>query len=460
MLKNFFIYGVLLVVLISQPLDLYSNTSTIPVKQNNVIELIENRIYQIADEIVPLVVHIEVIQKYLGTRKRKVSGSGLIVSKGGYILTNNHVVEDATKIDVTLYNDKKKYSAKLIGKDELTDIAVIKINLDKKVNIPKFGHYKDVKVGDLVLAIGNPYGLDGTVSLGIVSAKGRNIRYGNLINKFIQTDAMIDYGSSGGPLVNFKGEVIGINSMGEGRGIGFTIPIDTALKVMNNFIKLGQVERGWLGVFVQAFDRDMAEYFGKPELTGILVTGVIKNSPAQKAGIKPGDVITELAGNKIDVEEDKDINDFRRMISDHMPGDKIKVKIYRFNPATRKGKFLTLKVKLAKHPRVEPEKYDSDYGFSVEGLTLEDVLKYQLPNNQGVLVTYVERGTPASEAGMFSGEVIVRIDGKPVKNITELKKILKKYKKEHKKKFLIIARYKQSFRYHLIIPFGSKGDSK
>ncbi len=430
------------------------------VVKNNVIELIEDRIYEIADEIVPLVVHIEVIQKYLGTRKRKVSGSGLIVSKDGYILTNNHVVEDATKIEVTLYKDRKKYKARLIGKDELTDIAVLKIDLDKKVNIPKFGKYKDVKVGDLVLAIGNPYGLDGTVSLGIVSAKGRNIRYGNLINEFIQTDAMIDYGSSGGPLVNFKGEVIGINSMGEGRGIGFTIPIDTALKVMNSFIKLGHLERGWLGVFVQAFNRDMAEYMGVPDLTGVLVTGVVKGSPAEKAGIKAGDVICEFDGHKVDVEEDKDINEFRRLIANYKPGTRVKVRIYRYNERKGRGKFITLKVKLAKHPKVEPEKYDTDLGFSVEEITLDTQLKYQLKDTKGVLVTYVERGTPASEAGMFTGEVIVSVDGHKIESIKDLKEILSRYKKERKKKFLIVAKYKSTYRYHLIIPFSSGGKGK
>ncbi len=463
MLKKVLIYGVIWGLFLPFSSNLFSENSakvTTPVLKNNVIELIENRIYQIADEIVPLVVHIEVIQKYLGTRKRKVSGSGLIVSRDGYILTNNHVVEDATNIEVTLYKDRKKYTAKLIGKDELTDIAVIKINLDKKINVPKFGKYKDVRVGDLVLAIGNPYGLDGTVSLGIVSAKGRNIRYGNLINKFIQTDAMIDYGSSGGPLVNFKGEVIGINSMGEGRGIGFTIPIDTALKVMNSFIKLGHLERGWLGVFVQAFDRDMADYMGVPKLTGVLITGIVRNSPADRAGIKIGDIICEFDGHKVDVEEDKDINDFRRMIANYKPGSKVKVKIYRYNQAKRKGKFLYVTVKLTKHPKVEPAKFDTSYGFSVEEITLGTQLKYQLKNRNGVLVTYVERGTPASEAGMFSGEVIVKIDGKRIHSLKDLKRVLEEYRKTGKRKFLIIAKYKSAYRYHLIIPFHSGGKNK
>ncbi len=462
MLKSFTSSGkiFLLSLFLSFNLFPFSGNVTGGIFKNNVIELIEDRIYQIADEIVPLVVHIEVIQKYLGERKRKVSGSGLIVSQDGYILTNNHVVEDATVINVTLYKGKKKYKAKLIGRDELTDIAVIKIDLDKKVKIPKFGHYKDVKVGDLVLAIGNPYGLDGTVSLGIVSAKGRNIRYGNLINEFIQTDAMIDYGSSGGPLVNFKGEVIGINSMGEGRGIGFTIPIDTALKVMRDFIKLGRIERGWLGVVVQAFNRDMAEYFGKPQLTGVLVSEVIKNSPAYRAGIKVGDVICEFGGHNVDVEESKDINSFRRLITNYAPGSKVKVKIYRFDPRKRKGRFITLTVKLSKHPKVEPDKYDSDYGFSVEDITVETQLRLQLKKREGVLVTYVERGTPASEAHLFSGEVIVSIDGKKIKSIKDLKRILEKYKKERKRKFLIIAWYKGSYKYHLIIPFASGSKEK
>ena len=457
MRNRLFIYlGVIISFLFSS--NLFSNqvtTTTLPQK-NNVIELIEDRIYQIADKIVPLVVHIEVIQKYAGPKKRKVSGSGLIVSPNGYILTNNHVVEDATKIEVTLLKKKKKYPAKLIGRDELTDIAVIKIKLNKKITPPQFGKYKNVKVGDLVLAIGNPYGLDGTVSLGIVSAKGRNIRYGNLINQFIQTDAMIDYGSSGGPLVNFKGEVIGINSMGEGRGIGFTIPIDTALKVMKSFIKNGIIKRGWLGVYVQSFDRDMAEYFGYPDLTGIMVSGVIKGSPAEKAGIKAGDIICEVNGEDIDIEEDKDINNFRRLISNFKPGTVVKMKIFRYKLRKKKKKpFLTLKVKLVEHPKVEPKKYDTPYGFSVEEITLDRQLRMKLKSRRGAYVSYVERGSPASEAGLYAGEVIIKIDDHRINSIDDLKKILENYKKESKEKFLIVTRSRNWYNYHLVIPFES-----
>jgi len=436
----------LAVIIFEAPILAQSETKV--VNEQNVIEEIEGRINKVKEKILPLVVHIDVIQKYMGTRKRKASGSGIIVSKDGYILTNNHVVAQSTKIDVTLMGDERKYSAKLIGRDELTDIAVIQIKVDKNFDKPAFQPYKDVKVGEYVLAFGNPYGLDGSITQGIVSAKGRNINYGKLINEFIQTDAMIDYGSSGGPLVNFKGELVGINSMGEGRGIGFTIPIDTALKVMDSFINnKGKINRGWLGVFVQSFNRDLADYYGVPDLTGVIITGFIDGSPAKKAGIKAGDIVTEIDGKVIEAEEAKDLNSFRRIISSHKPKDKVKIKVYRVRK-NKKGKYHTYTVKLTSHPNIDPDKQDTDFGFGVADLTLDNQLSLSLQDKKGVIVTYIENGSAASEAGLSVHNVIIKIDNYNINNITDFKKAINKVK--NKKKFLIVCRGKYSKKFVVI----------
>ena len=175
---------------------------------------------------------------------------------------------------VTVPGEKKKLEAKLLGADIQTDIAVIKVSRKKPLPFPKFTDSDKVRVGEWVIAIGNPYGLDGTVSFGIVSAKGRNLELPDLINEFIQTDAMIDHGSSGGPLLNLRGEVLGVNSRGQGRGIGFTIPINTAMKVKEQIVASGQIERGYLGVSVQPFDRDLAQHFKMPDASGVIINSV------------------------------------------------------------------------------------------------------------------------------------------------------------------------------------------
>src|SRR4029453_3047549 len=215
-------------------------------------------------------------------RRSEVTGSGLIVTPDGAVLTNEHVVDKAEKITVSVPGRKRKYPARLIGTDRQTDVALLRIDPDPEHPFTAARLSSEaVHVGQWVLAIGNPYGLDGTVSLGIVSAKGRNLEIPELLNDFIQTDAMIDRGSSGGPLVDLEGRVIGINSRGQGRGIGFTIPGDTVPDVPAQ-ISDGGVERGWLGISIQPLDRDLAAYLGQPDVSGVIVNSVADDSPAQK----------------------------------------------------------------------------------------------------------------------------------------------------------------------------------
>src|SRR5262245_18793922 len=241
---------------------------------------LEQRIIEVAARIQPSVVHIEAIVK-LNDRRSEVTGSGVIASPDGRILTNHHVLDDAEKVTVTVPGLKRRYSARVIGTDPQTDVAVLRIQPDAPLTAAPLGASKPPRVGQWVLAIGNPYGLDGTVSLGIISAMGRNLEIPDLLNDFIQTDAMIDRGSSGGPLVDLEGRVIGINSRGQGRGIGFTIPIATAREVMAQ-LDNGGIERGYLGVSLQALDRDLADYLGLGESTGVLVSHVVPESPADR----------------------------------------------------------------------------------------------------------------------------------------------------------------------------------
>jgi len=275
-------------------------------------EALQGVIISVSNSVKNSVVHIEVVQK-VDDRKFKVMGSGVVTDEAGYILTNEHVVDNAQQILVTLPS-KREYPADLIGVDKQTDLAVIKVNTPEKLTVAKLGSSDATKVGEWVIAVGNPYGFDRTVSFGIVSGKGRVMpNFGRevpFVNDFLQTDAAIDPGSSGGPLVNLKGEVVGINSMGLGRGQGFTIPINMAKEVEKKIIASGGIERGWIGVVIQPFNRDFARYYGNPELSGVLIADVIENSPAEKAGLKAGDIVIGVGKKEMAAEKEDDLNAF------------------------------------------------------------------------------------------------------------------------------------------------------
>jgi len=269
-------------------------------------------------------------------------------------------------------------------------------------------------VGQWVLAIGNPYGLDGTVSLGIVSAKGRNLEIPELLNDFIQTDAMIDRGSSGGPLVDLEGRVIGINSRGQGRGIGFTIPVDTVLDVLAQ-ISDGGVARGWLGVSIQPLDRDLAAYLGIPATTGVIVNSVADGSPAAKAGLRVGDVLTAVAAHPVEAEKEEDLGAFQRMVAATAPGKRAAIELM------RDGKPKTLEVTLATQPKVEPAEADCDLGFQVQEITENLYRGERLPTREGAYVSFVAGGTPASEAGLSQGDVVVKMGERAVGGLDDFR---------------------------------------
>jgi S1-C subfamily serine protease len=313
----------------------------------------------------------------------------------------------------------------------------------KPLQFPTFGNSDKVRVGEWVIAIGNPYGLDGTVSFGIISAKGRNLDVPELINEFIQTDALIDRGSSGGPLLDLRGRVIGINSRGQGRGIGFTIPINTALEVKKNFLSAGAIQRGWLGVSIQPLDRDLAEYFNLSETSGVIVNSVREGSPAQKAGIKQGDILTKFAGKPIEAEEEKDLNQFQRMVAQSPIGKPVKLALI------RSGRPVAVSAVIARQPKVEAKEEEArDLGINVKEITESIFLEYRLDTRKGVFVSYVEDGTPAAEADIQPGDVVEELAGTRVGSLGQFKLALNKAKVE--KRFLVKARRGKDLKYLLI----------
>ena len=390
---------------------------------------IQDRVIEISKRVTPSVVHVEAIVK-VNDRRNEVTGSGVIASADGRILTNHHVVEKAEKVTVTMPGVAGKIPARVVGSDKQTDIALLRIEAPQPLPAATFGTSDEVRVGQWVLAVGNPYGLDGTVSLGIVSAKGRNLGIPDLINDFIQTDAMIDRGSSGGPLVDLDGRVVGINSRGQGRGIGFTIPVDTALDVMRQ-LDNGGIERGWLGVAIQPFDRELAAYFGVPDETGVVVSSVTPQSPAARAGIQPGDMLTDFADATIEAENEEDLGDFQRVVARIAPGESAEIALL------RNGERKKVRVTLAEAPRAEAEELEAEAGFHAQQITETIVRQNRLATRSGAYVSFVASGSPAAEAGLEPGDVIRRVEGHEIATLGDLRRALANAEKLDR--FLITA---------------------
>ncbi len=369
------------------------------------------------------------------TMKQRSLGSGFIVSDDGYILTNNHVVADADEIQVT-FSENEKYEAKIIGRDEKTDIALIKIEVDKKITAAKLGDSDKLRVGDWVVAIGNPFGLGNTVTAGIVSAKGRIIGAGPYDN-FIQTDASINPGNSGGPLFNLDGEVVGINTAivapgGGNVGIGFAIPINMAKSVMSQLKDKGKVVRGWLGVTIQTVTPEIKEKFDLEVTEGALIAEVTNDSPAEKGGLQRGDVITVFDGKKV-----KEMKFLPSIVAETPVGKKVEVVI------VRKGenKKLTIQVgelteEKAMAGATAPET-EEKLGLSVQELTSELAESLSLKDEKGVVVSGVRKGSPASEAGLRRGDLIQEIENELVKNMDDYRGIIKK--SSSKKQILMVV---------------------
>jgi serine protease Do len=349
-------------------------------------------------------------------RRTQGAGSGVIIGSDGTILTNNHVVEGAKEVTVTLA-DKEEYQAKVVGRDPKTDLAVLKIEGDKPFPAAALGNSEQLKVGDWVVAIGNPFGLNHTVTSGIVSAKGRVIGAGPY-DDFIQTDASINPGNSGGPLFNMKGEVVGINTaiIPQGQGIGFAIPINTAKPLIPQLVSNGEVTRGYLGVNIQTITPDLARALRVDDRNGALVADVTSGSPAEDGGLRRGDIITGFDGQAVN-----DSHDLPALVAATPVDKQVTVTV------RRDGKERQLSVKVGKLPSeqakrgqaVQPAK--GRWGLQLHDLTPQMANQFGLQADQGVVVVGVEPGSPAHESGIRQGDLIVEVNRHPVKSVEEVK---------------------------------------
>ena len=355
--------------------------------------------------------------------KQRSLGSGFIISQDGYILTNDHVVDGADEIKVKL-SDGREFTGEIRGLDPKLDLALIKIDAGEDLPVARLGDSEEIKVGEWVMAIGNPFGLEQTVTVGIVSAKGRVIGAGPY-DDFIQTDASINPGNSGGPLFNMQGEVIGINTaiVAQGQGIGFAIPVNMAKQIIPQLRDEGRVTRGWLGVTVQALNKELAESFDLDTTHGALVNEVIKDSPADKAGLKRGDIIVEYDGKQVD-----ELNDLPRLVAATPVDETVKVKVF------RDGKERTIKVKIGRLDdgevalAADDEETGGALGLTVANVTPELVERYSLESEQGILITKIDPEGPAAEANLRVGDLVVEADGKEVGSVKEFEELVGKMK--------------------------------
>jgi len=366
----------------------------------------------------------EFFKRFFGDTPRQFKstslGSGFIINRDGYILTNNHVVENATEISVKL-SDAREFKAKVIGRDPKTDIALIKIEASNLPVIP-FGDSEKLEVGEPVMAIGNPFGLNQTVTSGIVSAKGRFIGEGPYDN-FIQTDASINRGNSGGPLLNINGEAVGINTAifsptGGSIGIGFAIPIDMAKEVLPQLKDRGSVTRGWLGVSIQPITPELAKTFGLKQASGALVSDVVDGSPAEKAGVKQGDVIVEFNGKKV-----KSSSELPHIVGGTSVGKEVVMKII------RDGEELPLQVKVGELKdeqlaALAPSSTKSKLGIDIQQLTPELSRRFGIKDDRGVVVTGVEPDSPGEAAGLQPGDLILDINRSKVTTVSQARRAL------------------------------------
>jgi serine protease Do len=378
--------------------------------------------------------------------KRTSLGSGVIVTSDGYILTNNHVVEDADEINVTL-STFEEYEATIIGRDPKSDLALIKIKPQNDLPAVTFGNSDDLRVGEWVLAIGNPFGLQQTVTAGIVSAKGRSINnesYGN----FIQTDASINPGNSGGPLFNLNGQMVGVNTAifsrtGGNIGIGFAIPVNMAENVFAQLKEHGKVARGWLGVMIQQVTNELAKSFNLERPIGALVGQVVSDSPAEKAGLKAGDVIISYNGREV-----SQMTMLPAMVANTKVGTKAKVELI------RDGEKMTITVEIGKMDEEEAVVAGTETGTSKKlGMTVQELTpklaeSLGIDKTEGLIVTDVDPDSSAAEAGIHRGDIVLEINREKVGSVTEYRKALQDAK--DKKTVLLLIQRDQNTRFVVI----------
>ena len=369
----------------------------------------------------------EFFRRFFGEAPERIPqrslGSGVIVDPTGIALTNAHVVERATDIEVITL-DGNKHRAKVVGLDKKTDLAVLKLDDGRSTfRYARLGDSDRVQVGDWVIAVGSPFGLQATVTAGIISAKARQIGQGPF-DDFLQTDAAINPGNSGGPLVNMQGEIIGINTaiVAGGSGIGFAIPSNMARKIYTELVAKGKVARGWLGVSIQPLTPELARSFGAKDTKGILLSDVVPDSPAAKAGLRPGDILLEFEGKKMDVP-----GDLQRAVGFFAPGQEAKVKIWRdqaeHSVTVRVGE--TPDEREAQRPAGRAR---SLLGLEVRPITPEVARQLNLRGTEGVVVTRVEDGSTAAEAGVQRGDVVRQINRQAVRTLADFERLTRDVK--------------------------------
>ena len=369
--------------------------------------------------------------------KQPSVGSGFIIDKSGYVVTNNHVIEDADKIVVKL-DDDHEYDATVVGRDPNTDIALLKVESDTDLPFIKLGNSKELKIGQWVVAIGSPFGLERTVTAGIVSAKGRVIGSGPY-DDFIQTDASINPGNSGGPLLNMDGEVVGINTaiIASASGIGFAIPISLAQGIIAQLKSEGEVTRGWLGVAIQDLTSELAEYYGLKDRKGVLVADVFQGDPADKAGIRAKDIILEVNDQKIESSRQ-----LTSMIAGLKVGQTAKVEVF------RDRKIKTFSIKLAKRDETklkarnapQGRQEEEELGIRVAELTAEITQRFNLEDMTGVVVLGVAADSKGAEAGIQIGDIIKEINHRVIESVDDYITALKKVKDSEAVNFFVWRR--------------------
>ena len=387
-----------------------------------------------------------------GKRRAQSLGSGFIIDKKGYIITNNHVIDNAEKIKVILHDDKS-FEAEVVGKDPKTDVALLKIN-PKGLNLKavKFGNSNDLRVGDWVMAIGNPFGFGGTVTAGIVSARGRNI--GGSYDDYIQTDASINRGNSGGPLFDMKGNVVGINTAifsqsGGSVGIGFAVSSNLAKQVSDQLRKYGRTKRGWLGVLIQPISKEIADSLGLKNTHGALVSSATKNGPANKAGIKSGDIILKF--NDIDI---KNMNKLPKVVAETPVGKSVKVIIW------REGMIKTLNVKVGELELAENNNLINNnqkegetksfpkIGFEIKQLDDKDIKKYKIKKiKNGIIISNVKNNSKAFKSGLRKGMIIVRVGQSEVSDLSVISNAIEKAKKQKRNALLMLVNFEGTDRF-------------
>jgi serine protease Do len=367
-------------------------------------------------------------------------GSGLVISPEGYILTNNHVVEKATEIKIKLMNGDE-YDARIIGRDPKTDLALIQV--DPRNGFPKpavLGDSAALRVGDWLMAVGNPFGLGHTVTVGILSATGRVIGAGPY-DDFLQTDAAINPGNSGGPLFDMQGRVVGINTaiVAQGQGIGFAIPINLAKDLLPQ-LKEGKITRGWLGVVIQDLTPELAKSFGLEEAKGVLISDIVADSPAGKAGLREGDVIRRFNGNTVET-----AHDLSRMVAGTAPDTEVRLDII------RGGKPQTVPVTLgilpdeATQPETESSKEESAWGMTLQNVTPELAERFGWAEREaGVVISNVEEGSPAAEAGLRGGDLIKELNRQPIQNLEAYNRVMRDAK-DAETLLLLVKRGERTF---------------